>query len=503
MTGEILTGDTRPTKRGRPVAATAAIALAVVAVALAASSVLDGASLDDFWTLYLSDSAIGLEKLARDRWILDIRPPLFDVWATLLNLLGLSSIPLGRLVSHLPALLLLTFSASRFGKRLPEQQNWYTLFVLLMLSAPATVAAFGVYRGDFWQLTAFSIQIMLARHILYSDKDYRVRADGVLWLIAMPATLASIMLDYGGALFGGVVTIATILAAIARGHKRWARSLVIALLLGGAGVVYFISWQGRAWTEHFDLYQNWIEIRITSPMGIIGTMLFGTMLHNPVALAGAYVGRDRWWKIDTVFVAMLVGAIVAALLAILQIDAQRRLVTPANTADIAVLVAAVMASTGVKIIDDRMWRLGMCGVAAFSAVIAVTTLGLGGAWQIGAKKIARVVTECPQTQVYVASGWRLNDGTASRAAAREEPVFALGYRLLGEANGFKPVLIGPGKTVTATPGRCPVLLWIERVPESKPFKPAKLLEATGLKLPAATKFRLTRTNTGLILEATR
>ena len=390
-----------------------------------------------------------------------------------------------------------------FMHRLPEERQFHAIFLLLMLSAPATIHAIGLYRGDFWQLSAFAIQIMLARHILYVQEDYRSRKDGRIALFGLLATIAAITLDYGGALFGSVLAMATILAAMARGLRRWARSLILTLAVSVAAVVAAISWQAPSWGRHFDLYQNWIDLEATSAFAVMTGLLIGTMAHNPIAIAGAYLGRQKWTRHDSGFAALLGISLVAALVAILQIDAQRRLVTTSNSADLAVLAAALMATAGMKLLDSRLWTNTLCAVAVVSALVSMAVGGLGGGWQSGAKKIARMVEQCPQSQVYAASGWRIDDGSTSRAARREEPVFALGYQRLAKLHGFPVTLLREGKPVKAHLSQCPVLLWIEQVPPFVRPKPDKIIRMSGLQGLEASRVSLIRTHSGLILRAER
>ncbi len=496
-------GDVQGRVGLRPMGNIVAIALAIVITMLVSSALLEGPSLGDLWTLYLSDPAPGLRKLAEKRWIQDIRPPVFDAWATLLAMVNLSSLTLGRLLSNIPALALLIYAVRRFARRLPEQDGFYTIFLLLTLSAPAVVDAFAIYRGDFWQLTAFAIQLLLARHIISADQDYRSRKDGMLALLGMLATIAAICLDYGGALFGGVIAMATILVSLARGFRRWARSMLIATGLAVTGVIYMIMWQATGWDASFDLYQNWIEMGHASTGGILSALLLGTILHNPIAIAGGWYGRDRWDKADTAFSVMIGAALIASLFAIVQIDSQRRMVTSSNSVDIAIMVCALLATAGAKIADRRLWMYGLAGVAALSSLVSLTNIGLGGAWHTGAKQIARIIAACPTTRVYAASGWRLDEGTRSRAAAREEPVFTMGYQRLAATRGFNPAILHPNAPQTAVLGSCPVLLWIEEVPQNRRPKPAQILKATGLQGLDKARLSVIRTATGLILRADR
>jgi hypothetical protein len=322
-------------------------------------------------------------------------------------------------------------------------------------------------------------------------------------LIGMLATIAAITLDYGGALFGGILAMATMLLAIGRGLKRWSRFLLATLVISIAAVIYIISWQAPAWSSMFDLYQNWIEMGESSATGILVAMLVSTVVHNPLAIAGGYLGRMNWSKHDTAFAAPVGVALIASLIAVSQVDAQRRLITESNTADIAVLVTALMAAAGIKIADRRIWMAALGGVAVVSSLASLAEIGLDGAWQSAAKKITKIVAGCPETKVFAASGWRLDDGTKSKAAQREERVFALGYKRLGQAHGFTPVMVHPNAPQDATPGRCPTLLWIEQVPQRKKPKPSRIIKATGLQGLDKAKYAIARTQSGLILRATR
>lgn len=498
-----MTGEDNTPRRARRGDKAIALSMAIVVGCLLASALLDGTSFDDLWTLYLADAGKPIDTLAHLRWSLDIRPPVFDAWASLLSRLGLDLVALARLASHAPALIFLLLAGRAFMRRLPDDRQFHAVFLLLMLSTPATIHAIGLYRGDFWQLSGFAIQIMLARHILYVQEDYRSRKDGRIAIFGLLATMAAITLDYGGALFGSVLAMATILAAMARGLRRWARSLILTLALSVAAVVASISWQAPSWSRHFDLYQNWIDLESTSAFAVMTGLLIGTIVHNPIAVAGAYVRREKWTRHDSGFAALLGISLVAALVAILQIDAQRRLVTSSNSADLAVLVAALMATAGTKLLDSRLWTNALCAVAALSALTSMAVGGLGGAWQNGAKKIARIVEQCPQTQVYAASGWRIDEGSTSRAARREEPVFDLGYRRLAKLHGFPVTLLREGKPVTARLDRCPVLLWVEQVPPFVRPKPDKILRKSGLRGLETARLSLIRTHSGLILRADR
>jgi hypothetical protein len=111
-------------------------ALAAIILVLTANAALRGPWLDEFWTLELSDHRKGVEVLIGDGWLRDTHPPAFNLWATFLSLIGVTSIPATRIASNLPAAGLMVFAAVHFSRRLPEQAGFYAAMLLLTLSLP-------------------------------------------------------------------------------------------------------------------------------------------------------------------------------------------------------------------------------------------------------------------------------------------------------------------------------------------------------------------------------
>jgi hypothetical protein len=121
-------------------------ALAAILIVLSVDAVLRGPWLDEFWTLELSDTRKGIGVLIRDGWLHDSHPPVFNLWATFLTFIGVTSIPVARLASNLPAAGLMVFAALNFSRRMPEQAGFYAAMLLLTLSLPLSVETFGNYR---------------------------------------------------------------------------------------------------------------------------------------------------------------------------------------------------------------------------------------------------------------------------------------------------------------------------------------------------------------------
>jgi hypothetical protein len=132
-----------------------AIALAAL-LALSAHALLRGPWLDEFWTLELSDPSRGLLRLS-DGWLRDTHPPAFNVWATLLSSLGITSIPLARLASNLPAAGLMFWAAAEAVRRHRGDRSCHATLLLVVLVLPQSVEDFANYRSYFWQIAGHCV----------------------------------------------------------------------------------------------------------------------------------------------------------------------------------------------------------------------------------------------------------------------------------------------------------------------------------------------------------
>src|SRR5262249_14978170 len=219
----LATTDLRTVRReGSATSVIAAAAVGLILTLMSVDAALQGPWLDEFWTLELSDTSRGLLPLVRERWLSDVHPPVFNLWATLLTSLGVTSIPAGRLASNLPAAGLMILAALRLPRRMPEQAGFNAALLLLVLPLGQSLEAFANYRSYFWQIAALTTLIFVARHVASTRADLDRGKDSDLAAIAVLATAGSIGLHYIGGLFGGLLAGAIGLSALARGHRRWA-----------------------------------------------------------------------------------------------------------------------------------------------------------------------------------------------------------------------------------------------------------------------------------------
>lgn len=458
-----------------------------------------GPWLDEFWTLELSDTGKGLVALVRDGWLHDTHPPAFNAWTTLLASLGVTSIAAGRLVSNGLAAALMIAAAQRLSRRMPEQAGFSTILLLLILSLPPVMDSFATYRSYFLQVAAIGTLVLVARHVASTRVDLDIRRDVDLAAIAVLATAASIGLHYIGAVFGGLLAGAVARCALRRKLRRWFVLMLATTALAGLFIVASVLMQMPNWA--IDLDHSWIDLPVLEALGVTLLLVAGTIAHNPIALAGLRVGRSL--RGEAPFVAMIGGVLVAGMAIVLVAHAFRPIVVERYLIAVPVLVCALMAVPAARIARDSLLFGLLVLVSVAVAAASLVQSGIKPKWYEGAKAIAEIAAACPTTQVFAASGWALGPASETRAALREDPVFARAYRLLADRDGFTVQFIGQNGTARATPGDCPVLLWYEHTPNEAEDDLGAALYATGFTGLSDARLSVIRTATGMVIRADR
>lgn len=473
-----------------------ALGLAAIILIMIANALLRGPSIDEFATLYLSDIRSGIGAVG-ERWQHDTHPPFFTIWTTLLSSVGISSIAAGRLLSNLPPLIAMIWTARRLTRRLPDQLGFHAALLLLILSVPTTIDAFAAYRSNFWQIAALTILVQVARHIAIADDDLRGRRDIGLAPIAVTAAGGAIMIHYVGGMFGITLTFAIILCALAKGFRRWARLLIWTAGAAGLCTLGFAWLQSSYWAA--ERMQDGMTGAREPAVALVMALSAIALLHNPVPAFGLRWVRHTWTKHESGFVVLVLGTLAATLLLLIEIDSQQPILSAGNLGGLSVLLCAAMAALASKFAADRRLQ-GLLALASAAVVLIPFAMhGPDRRWQANAKKIAQIAATCPTTRIYAAPP-RLLRGSTLR---RDDPIFALGYAHVGETRGFVPQLVArPGPTMSAV-GDCPTLLWIEQAPVDEGFKPEHALTAAGLTGLDGADLTLIRSKSGFVVRADR
>jgi hypothetical protein len=479
----------------------AAAGLSTILAIASVDAALRGPWLDEFWTLELSDNRNGLLALMRDGWMRDTHPPGFNAWATLLASLGVTSISAGRLVSNLLAAGLMILAARRLSRRMPEQAGFNAVLLLLTLSLPHTMESFATYRSYFWQIAAIGTLVLVARYIASARVDLDWRKDVDLAAIAAIATVASIGLHYVGGLFGGLLSGMIALSAYGRGLRRWSAMMLAAAALAALFIFASVLLQASNWATDFD--HNWIDLPGIKALGIPVALAVTAICYNPVPLAGLWLIKNRRSEWERGFITIIGGALVAGIAIILTVHAFRPIVVERYLIAVPVLVGALMAVPAARLVQAYP-LLGL--LALVSVAIAAAPMvrdGVKPLWREDAQTIAKIVADCPTTQVYAASGWALGPAAETRTAHREDPVFERAYRLLASRHGYEVHFISLGGTAHAAPGSCPVVLWYEHTPNQAEDDLPAAVDDAGLTGLHGARLSVFRSATGFVVRADR
>ncbi len=475
--------------------------LLILALA-AAEAARRGPWLDEFWALELSDYRNGLWSLIRDGWLHDVHPPVFNAWTSLLASLGITSIVQGRLASNLLAAGLMVLAARRLTLRRPEQAGFTAAFLLLALSLPQAMEAFAVYRSYFWQIAAIATLALVARHLASARRDLDLRQDLDLAAVAAVATTASMTLHYVCALFGGLLAGAIALHAFYRGLMKWAGLIVVAAVASTLFDVLMLFLQAPHWSVELD--HNWNDMPPLTALGVPLALAALAICANPVPLLGLLrrARNDKEREGERAFALMVGAVVVVATAAILAVHLFRPVVVDRYLFAVPVLVAALLAVPAARFAEDRR-LFGLLALVSV-AVPAVTMLVSGGKpfWRENAQTIAKIVADCPATQVYAASGWALGPAAKTHAARREDVVFERAYRLLADEYGYPVRFIGQSEKVQAAASPCPVLLWFEHTPNEAEDDLPAAIEAAGLGGLQDARLSAVRSATGFVVQAT-
>jgi hypothetical protein len=477
------------------------VAAGSIMTVLVVNAALRGPWLDEFWTLHFSDVGEGLWALIRDDWLRDTHPPVFNAWATLLGTLGVSSIAAGRIVSNLLAAGLMCLAGLRFARRHPDQAGFNAAMVLLTLSLPQAMEAFVTYRSYFWQMAAMATLAFVARHVASTRRDLEFRRDLDVVLIAIGATAASIGLHYVGGLFGALLSGAIVLCALVRGLRRWAILIFVTAALSSLFMIATAVVQAPRWAAELD--HSWIDAPLLEalivPLALVGAAIW----HNPLAFLGLWSDPRALVARDWPCLVMIGGSLAAGIVLVLAIHAVVPIVIDRYLFAVPVLVCALMAMPAARLVGERPMFALLALVSVAVTVATVADAGIKPLWRANAQLISRIVEECPTARVYAASGWALGPAAETLAARREDPVFERAYRALARDHGYAVSFIGQHGGAHATPGRCPVLLWIEHTPNgAENDLPAAIGEAgmTGLQ---EAQLSVHRSATGFVIRADR
>ena len=247
-------------------------------------------------------------------------------------------------------------------------------------------------------------------------------------------------------------------SACARGLRRWAALVLATAALSSLFIAASILLQAPNWANEFD--HSWIDLpglrrwaslaRSPSPPSARTLCRFRLSMGPGIARSRATTRNAASWR--SFGIVLVVGVAIILAVHACQADRGRSLPLrgpgagqcPARRAG----GAAGAASHPVRPVGAR--RGGGRGRPAGPT-------GIRPLWSESAGRSRRSWPACPTTQVYAASGWALGPAAETRAARREDPVFARAYRMLADAMGLHGPVHRPARTARTrhpAPARC-------------------------------------------------
>jgi hypothetical protein len=486
---------------GPPIRWTFWLATAVItATMFLYAIILRGPWFDEYCTLRISQASVPLATLFHDRWLPDTHPILFNAWATLIARLGVTSVIGGRLVSNFPALAVLLLITMRFVRRSPRDGAFYLIFVLLVLSMPWTVTAFGNFRSVFWQIAGMAIMVQAARFIATTDHDLDTAREQDIAVIACFGVFAAIALHFASGLAGAAVVAVVLAFAWVRDLRKWAALVFVTGLLScgfmvGSAWMQIGHWQG-------DIAEPWIRTgAVAGLLAIVGRIAIA-LVHVPVPLIAGARHIRATMKEQAGFLGMMASGTALAVAILMIVNAIQPIIVPRYLVGLSVPVVAIVAALGGRSAARHRWFAATAAMAAAISILTVAARGYDGQWRDNAQRIAAIVRSCPGTAVYAMSGWLIDGDSRDRASPPSQAIYATGYGDLARALGFRLTMIS-GSTRPQPAADCPTLLWVEHRPVPATFDPVTAFRAAGFPAVPRQRLSLIRSTSGFLVVARR
>lgn len=459
-------------------------------VAAACAALARGSWFDEYWSLYLGDPGLSSAETWR-RWLTDSHPPLANALYRVVMWIAGGDLVRDRLLLNIPPFLGLVAATALFHRRSPSGSLFYLLFALVAVALPGFAAGASEFRSYAWQICADAVALQF---IHFATREDRGMLRGPELAVGSAAIAIATFLHF---ISGAIVGLA-LLGLIVDGWRRgdWRRLLI-------PTAVCVLCWAAMVGTVAVQLPQvraaldvNWAA---TSSAAAAGMFVRAFGLAVLVAPVPAWIAVRRRGEAGR-FVAILLGAAAVSLVGLLALNALRPVLMDRYLLAWQLLVLGAIVALAAPELERRPRALGL--FLAWTALMIALSAALqarAGGWESTRDRIAANVRACPGTAVYAASPWRLGPARTSSTAAREHPVFALGYDRLARADGFQVTMLPDEPVILPLASPCPTLVWIEH---DAPGRPGTILRRGDIRFDAPARLRLVVGATGYVIVAT-
>lgn len=442
-----------------------------------------GIWLDEGASYWFSDHDVGVARLAAERWITDVHPPLFSFYAWALRPLLGGSVQTMRLV-NLGGLIwaaLVWRHAARHG----VDRDFLALFAVLVASSPFCILYAAEFRSYFLQLTLGACLVVELRMIDECRGG---------WALAAATSLLLINLHYFGSLVGLILIGAE--AVRLRNAAREREAAALLMMIAAALIPLALALIAMLAAIEPVAVNKVTALRGT--IAIAAAALGGVVPNVAVLAALARASPPR--RSDQAFALVLACALGAIVIAYFLLNLVTRNLLPRHmiaAVPISAALAALLLEHHVKL-RRRLFRL-ICINALLLALAACIHGFVNKRWESNVRLIAAAREACPQSPVYALNTMVLvPPGDKLHGVPGIDHIFGLTYRLIARDHGFG-VTIVPTAAPIVQRGPCPALLWIEHLYARPATGDAELALAAGFAGPIKIA-RLQRSHSRALLE---
>ena len=428
----------------------AGIAVVTLASCLILILILDhgrGIWLDEATSFALSGHDIGFARIVTERWLSDVHPPLFSLYAWALQPLFGASVQAMRLINLGGPLYagLVWHHAGRRG----INRKFLTLFAVLVASSPFFILYAAEFRSYFFQLVLGAC-LIIALRMVHEGRG------GLGWL-GLTALLL-INLHYLDSLVALILIGAEAIHLAVAGRRR-----AMLMLLGIMAVA--VVPLGLALLAMLSVIAPVAVNEVSAVKGLtaIAAVAGAALLPNVAALV-ALVRVKPPLPVDRAFTKVLVGALAAIMIVYFLLNLATHNLLPRHMIA-AVPIAAALAAL---LLEDRIKtrRRVFALICANAVLVALIACGYGLAhkrWESNVGRIEAAQARCPQSHLYALDPMSLLAADDRLHSVPDiDHYFGSTYALIAHREGFDVAILPDGKPVEAT-GQCPALLWIEHL----------------------------------------
>lgn len=446
--------------RGREGGAAALLVLVVFLVLTTLVSAYRGLWYDEAWSLFYAHHDVSFGRALYERWLTDVHPPAFYMFAWLWYPVTGDSMLARRLLNIIPVLADV-FCLWWLGRRDVRLRNFGIVLSILVMASLLSFSAMINHRSYTFQIAAALALVMGLRAALLSGADYEHHDRGVL-LLLLVAIIASLNFHFLASLQSVVLYGVFVLGFWFSRRRRWAVRLFLAGVI--ASLPLFATYMLQHGILSTTVSNFWAATDTHRAVHIVFDMLTDTMKYNVAIVLVAVVVlvtefRSRQLLVlneRNSFVLVCGIAVLGTCAFDIALNAMRPILIDRYLTVLVPFVAAVPCAIAAEwIMRDRrlLWLSALFSIAAVGWTYRQNANIRN--WDATAAIVAEAVHRCADTAVHGVPRYRVVKDAV--VLPNEAEMYQVNYRYVGAKFGFAVEPAGSGRMSVA----CPTLVWAE------------------------------------------